>query len=459
MSKLKKGTGVLLPVFALPGKYGMGSLGKDACKFAKILSRNRIRYWQILPLSHTGSFHSPFAGVATQSGNPYFLDLDLLAKDKLLTKEELKAARSRKIDYDNLQGERIALLRTAFSRFNFDSKPFRAFISKGTSEDYALFMTAKTVFGDSFSDWDPLVRRRDPDALEALRTQYHEEYLFWNFLQFEFEKQWSAFKRCLHGAGIKLIGDLPFYCAAFGADVWTHPYLFRVDENLTPDPAFVPEGAAEAAGYDWSAHLEDGYAWWKARLASALKQYDLVRIGGCGKFEGPMEVLASERIIAEDMDTDLSSRLAGTGAVNAKVLLSAFHGEDENPNLPHNFQGRCAVYTGTHDNDTAKGYFSTLSAEEFILLRSRIALELERLGASVRLGADEQALAVALIHLALASDAEIAILPVQDILGLDSESRTNSPGTTAGNWQFRLDRQPSAHEMGRLKKLIKIYRR
>lgn len=460
MNKFKKGAGVLLPISALPGKYGMGSLGKDAYRFAKLLSHSAVKFWQILPLAQTGDLHSPFAGVASDSGNPYFLDLDILAKDKLLTKEELKGARSRRIDYDSLGTERIPLLRTAFSRFNFDSKSFRNYIASGASENYALYMTAKTVYGGSFRDWDEPLRRRDPEALEHLRTEHHEEYLFWNFLQYEFHKQWSALRRYLKGVGVKLIGDLPFYCAADSADVWAHPELFALDESLQPLTERIPGGAAEAAGYDWEANAKEGYAWWKARVEDALTKYDYVRIGGFSQFPAAKEAFpAADRIIAEDLQTDLTESLRSIGAVNAKVLLFAFDGDENNANLPHNFAGRCAVYTGTHDNDTVSGYFSSLSAEEFILLRSRIALELERLSMTVRLGADEGSLLDALIRLALGSDAEIAVFPMQDVLGLDSDARINLPGTTSGNWQFRLDRQPSAHEMGRLKKFIKIYRR
>ena len=460
MSKPKRGAGVLLPVSSLPGKYGMGSLGKEAYRFAKILSKNKFKYWQILPLAQTGCFHSPFAGVAASSGNPYFLDLDLLAKDKLLTKEELRSARSRHIDYDSLQKERYPLLRTAFSRFNFDSKAFRNYIASGVSEDYALYMTAKTVYGGDFRAWDEPLRRHEADALERLRTDYHEEYLFWNFLQYEFRKQWNALRRYLKKAGIKLIGDLPFYCAADSSDVWAHPELFALDDALSPVPDAVPAGAAEAAGYRWEAHRAQDYAWWKARVAEALSTYDYVRIGGFSKFEDAERIFSnSGHIIAEDVDCDVGSVLEKTGGIGARVLLLAFDGDEGNVNLPHNFSGRCAVYTGTHDNNTVSGYLSSLSAEEFILLRSRIALELATLGLSVRLGTDEGSMLDAFLHLALGSDAEIAILPVQDILGQDGDARINLPGTTEGNWQYRLNRQPTAHEMGRLKKLIKFYRR
>ena len=181
--KTERAAGVLCHISSLPGKYGCGSLGKEAYAFARMLHKSGVKYWQILPLVQTGYGDSPYSSVSCSSGNPYFIDLDELKKQKLLTAAELKGVERRgNVDYSALYEERYSLLRKAFSRFHFDGEEFRAYVKSGASEDYALFMTAKTVYGGAFSDWDEPLKRRDADALEHLRTEYHEEYLFWHFL-------------------------------------------------------------------------------------------------------------------------------------------------------------------------------------------------------------------------------------------------------------------------------------
>ncbi len=493
-SKFKRGAGVLCHISTLPGRYGVGSIGGDACRFAKLLAKSKVKYWQMLPLAQTGYGDSPYEAVSTASGNPYFIDLDLLYKDKLLTKEELKAARSDGIDYADLYSTRYPLLRTAFSRFNFDGKNFRAFIKSGISEDYALFMTAKVVYGGTFADWPESIKRHQADALEELRTEYHEEYLFWQFLQYEFQRQWTALKKYCRSLGVKLIGDLPLLCAYDSADVWAHPELFKLDEDLRPakvaggPPDYFSERGQRWGypAYDWPAHEEQGFVWWKGRLQAAMQMFDIVRIGHfvgldrCyelpadaegaegGVFtEGPGErifegINLAGRVIAEDLGAlreGAEKLLERTGIPGTKVLLFAFDGREDNEFLPHLYKENCVVYTSTHDSDTVSGRIDGMSAEEFILFRSRLAAELEACNVLARLGEEGEGIPEAFIRLALASKASIAIIPVQDILHLDSEARMNLPGTAEGNWTFRLAKLPSSFTMGRLKKMIKIYRR
>ncbi len=498
MRRAERSAGILCHISALPGKYGIGSL-KEARRFAVLLAKNGVKVWQILPLAQTGYGDSPYLSVSSHSGNPYFIDLDALGKRGLLARKEIKELRKRyrgaqKVDYAALYEERYATLRLAFSRFAFDDGDFRAFVNAGRFEDYALFMTAKTVYGGCFRDWEEGLRTHDAAALEALRTEHHEEYLFWQFLQYLFWGQWEEFREVCRSHGLKIVGDVPLYCAYDSADVWAHPELFNLDEELRPTgiSAAPPDEYSQAGQlwgtptYRWPAHEKENFAWWHARLGEALSVYDLVRIGhfrGLDHYyelpadsttteggewkEGPGKVLfkglsGRDRIIAEDLggsDDGVRDLLEKTGFPGMKVLLFAFDGAEDNANLPHNFADRCVVYTGTHDNDTVTGYLETLSAEEFYLFRSRVAAELEKMDVRVKLGAKGEGLPMAMIRLALASEAELAIFPIQDILRLPSASRMNCPGTTAGNWQFRLLRQPSAREMGRLKKWIKFYRR
>lgn len=486
----RRSAGVLCHISSLPGKYGVGSLGAEAYAFAKKLAKCGVAYWQVLPLQQTGYGNSPYQSVSCGSGNPYFIDLENLRKQGLLTKDELKGAvQTGNVDYVRLYSERYALLRKAYSRFFFDAPAFRDYVNEGTSEDYALFMTAKTVYGGSFCDWDEKLKFRDADALENLRTEYHEEYLFWHFLQYEFWLQWRALKSYCNKLGIRIIGDIPLYCAYDSADVWVHPELFKLDKNLTPTcVAGVPPDYFSETGqlwgnpvYDWKAHEKDGYAWWKARLTQALETYDVVRIdhfrgldryyeipygasdARVGKWQpGPkehlFEGLPQDGFIAEDLgtiDEGVKELLQKTGFPGMKVLLFAFDGNSENPFLLKNITENSVCYTGTHDNDTVKGYVERLSAEEYILFRSRLASELSAAGIVMNLGKDYQKIPEAFMRLAFASRANLAIVAMQDVLALGNEARMNFPGTDEGNWEFRLKSVPSYGCMRKLKKAIK----
>ncbi len=494
MSKqYEREAGVLCHISSLPGKYGIGSLGKEAYVFAKKLAKSGVKYWQVLPLVQTGYGDSPYSSVSCKSGNPYFIDLETLAKQKLLTREELKSAECKTLDYGELYNGRYLILRKAFSRFFFDGEEFREFVRSGIAEDYALFMTAKTVFGGTFCDWEEDIRLRKPEALEKLRTDYHEEYLFWQFLQYEFRREWFALKRYCNKLGLKIIGDIPLYVAYDSADVWTCPELFKLDKKLRPKKvAGVPPDYFSETGqlwgnpvYDWEKHKQDGYGWWKGRLNDALETYDVVRIDhfrGLDRYyeipygaetaeigewkEGPKEQLfegfSPKDIIAEDlgmMDEGVRELLKKTGFSGMKVLLFAFDGEPDNEFLPKNIGENCVCYTGTHDNDTVSGYAESLSAEEFILFRSRVAAALEESGILVQLGKQGEKLPEAFLHMALGSKARLAVIPVQDILGLDNSARMNYPGTVGGNWTFRLEHRIDPADWSKLKKMIKKYRR
>ena len=496
--KTARNTGVLCHISSLPGKYGIGNL-RDAARFARKLSSGGVTHWQILPLVQTGYGDSPYQSVSCTSGNPYFIDLDGLGKMGLLKKRELKTLRDRykgtKIDYGALYEERYQTLRLAFSRYPFDDEDFRLFVKKGEFEDYALFMTAKTVYGGSFCDWDEPLKRHTTEAIEQLRTEHHEEYLFWQFVQYIFWSQWEELHKGCLSAGLKIIGDIPLYVAYDSADVWAHPKLFKLDDDLKPKKiAGVPPDYFSAKGqlwgnpvYDWEAHEKEGYSWWHARIEAALATYDLVRIdhfrvidryyeitfgeedATCGEWqEGPKEKLFAglggkrKNIIAEDLgtiDDGVRELLQKTGFPGMKVLLFAFDGDPTNQYLPHNQPENCVCYTGTHDNDTVAGYTRALSAEEYILFRSRVAAELKACSLEVPLTNDPRSFATAFLAMALRSKARLAVLPIQDVLALDNAGRMNVPGTCEGNWQFRLTRLPSGQLLHRLKKMIKIYRR
>lgn len=491
---INRSAGVLCHISSLPGKYGIGSLGKEAHEFARLLRKSGFTYWQILPLVQTGFGDSPYQSVSSDSGNPYFIDLEALKKQKLLTKDELKAVRKSggSVDYGALYEERYATLRTAFSRFNFENADFRSFVKSGRAEEYALFMTAKSVYGGSFSDWDEPLCNHDEEALETLRTDHHEEYLFWQFLQYEFDLQWKSLKEECNRIGLKIVGDIPLYVAYDSADVWAHSELFKLDKAKKCEKvAGVPPDYFSEKGqlwgnpiYDWNAHEKTDFAWWKKRFERAFEIYDVVRIDhfrGIDRYyeidagaedategkwrDGPKEKLfggVKGEIIAEDLgvqDDGVLSLLKKTGFPGMKVLLFAFDSNTENPYLPHGYDENCVCYTGTHDNDTVAGYCKGLSAEELILFRSNIASEMQKTGLGIPIGDKPESIAESLVHLCLASRARLAIVPVQDILGLDNESRMNLPGTGEGNWKFRLESLPAGKCMRKLKKMIKFYER
>ena len=491
----RKETGVLCHISSLPGKYGIGSLGKEAYKFAKLLAKSGVRYWQVLPLVQTGYGDSPYSSVACTSGNPYFIDLDMLAGEDLLTKQELLAAQhTGVVDYGALYNERYVTLRKAFSRFFFDSEEFRAFVKSGVCEDYALFMTAKKVYGENFLVWDEPLKYRDPEALEKLRTDFHEEYLFWNFLQYEFRRKWQALKSYCNGLGIKIIGDIPLYVAGDSADVWAHQELFKLDKELRPTKvAGVPPDYFSETGqlwgnpiYDWAVHEKEKFAWWTMRLNHALETYDIVRIDhfrGIDRYyeipafaenatkgewkAGPGKKLFAgigdrSRFIAEDlgiMDEGVVALREELGFPGMKVMLFAFDGNPKNDFLPANIPENSVCYTGTHDNDTVAGYVKSLSAEDLLLFRSRVAQALQEQKKFIRLGKRPEEISEALCKLVLSTKANLAVLPVQDILGLDNSARMNRPSTEHGNWCFRLERMPKGGIMHRLKRWIKVYRR
>ena len=355
-------------------------------------------------------------------------------------------------------------------------------------------MTAKQVYGENFLSWDDPLKFREADALEKLRTDFHEEYLFWNFLQYEFRRQWFALKSYCNGLGLKIIGDIPLYVAADSADVWAHPELFKLDKDLRPiKVAGVPPDYFSETGqlwgnpiYDWKAHEKEGFRWWAGRMESAFLLYDVVRIdhfrgidryyeipafaenaiGGVWQ-DGPKEKLfaavdCKDRVIAEDlgeMDEGVRALRLKLGFPGMKVLLFAFDGNEENEFLPVNIEEKSVCYTGTHDNDTVAGYVKSLSAEEFLLFRSRVATALAEEGIWVPLGETSKGFPEALTRLALASRSRLAVIPVLDILGLDNEARMNCPGTDSGNWRFRLSRLPRGSVMRKFRRMLKKYKR
>lgn len=494
MKKFQRGAGVLCHISSLPGKYGIGTFGKSAYEFADFLVKAKVKYWQILPLTQTGYGDSPYQSVCCNSGNPYFIDPDILRDDGLLTDAELDEITTgiSKVDYAALYNERYATLKIAFSRFDRTNAEFAAFKQSGEFDDYALFMTLKNEFCRPLDSLPDEYKYRDPAALDKFRADNVDEYDFWLFLQFEFRRQWFALKKYVNLLGIKIIGDIPLYVAYDSSDVWANPGLFMLDERLNPVAvAGVPPDYFSKTGqlwgnplYDWEAMSRDNYAWWVERVKKASTLYDIVRIDhfrGLDRFyaipaysdtamngewlDGPRyglfeqieKALGDVPVIAEDLgilDDGVVELIERTGFPGMKILQFAFDGAPDNAYLPANIYENSVTYTGTHDNDTVLGFLNAMTAEEFRQFKCRLADALKSEGIELNFTTRKQTV-WAVVTCALATRSDLAVLPVQDVLCLNQTSRMNIPSTRSGNWQFRLTEIPSPSVAAKLKKLIK----
>ena len=408
-----RASGILLPVFSLWSPNGIGCFSREAYQWVDFLVKAGQRYWQILPLGPTSFGDSPYQSFSTYAGNPYFIDLEALVKEKLLTRAQINAADmgsdERYIDYGKLYHERMPLLKKAYQKSKKTPDP--AFVEFWTKnawwlDDYALFMAVKDVFGGaSWDQWAEDIRFRWDNAIWYYKETYKEEVGFYAWLQYIFAKQWRALKDYANEKGVKIIGDLPIYVAYDSADVWAHPELFQLrDDRMPAAVAGCPPDGFSADGqlwgnplYRWERHRNTGYVWWIGRIEQCFQMYDVVRIDHFRGFDeyysipagdrtavngrwekGPgMELfraiknrLGQKEIIAEDLGymTDSVRRMVKeSGYPNMKVLEFAFDSRDSsgaNDYLPHNYETNCVAYTGTHDNETVLGWLSSIKKSE-----------------------------------------------------------------------------------------------
>lgn len=465
-------SGILMPIFSLPSKGGIGTLGKEAYRFVDFLQKSGQSWWQILPLNPTNYGDSPYQSFSSYAGNPYFIDPELLIEDGLITKEEFNSfdfgCDNSTIDYGKLYENRIKMLKIAFSRFTPD-KEYKAFCEDNAFwlEEYALFMALKNAHNDiAWENWEEELRLREPKTIDKAKTDYAETMELYRFIQFVFAKQWFALKDYANEKGIGIIGDIPIYVAYDSADVWSDPKQFQLDKDLKPRAVAgcPPDDFSEDGQlwgnplYDWSYMKKDGFSWWKRRMGFALKLYDMVRIDHFRGFEsywsipygdktakggkwvkGPNMALFNEfkkefgedmPIIAEDLGfltPEVLSMLKKSGFPGMKVLQFAFTADVDSGYLPHNYNNNCVVYTGTHDNDTVLGWVADASEKDLDMARRYLHVD------------DSEGFNWAMMRAALMSVGDICILTMQDIIGLGSEARINIPSTLGGNWQWRID--------------------
>lgn len=486
---MKKLSGILMPVFALPGDYGIGTFGKEAYAFVDFLRASGQKVWQMLPLSQTVFGDSPYQTTADCSFNPYFCDLEDLFQKGLLTQKELDGAKESvtKVNYGKLYKKRTALLKKAFFRFDC-SDEFLDFVNSKKYYDYSAFMTAKGLYGEikNFPDW---LKNGNKRLIGEFLLDNAEDFLFYNFTQFIIEKQFFKLKKYANENGVKLLGDLPLYVALDSADVWKNKNLFILDEDFSPKKvAGVPPDYFSADGqlwgnpiYDYDEMKKDGFKWWKARLKRSLSRFDLLRIDhfrGLDRFWAiPFgesaktgewvkaygeEILSSvnkKSLIAEDLgviDDGVINLLKATGLPGMKVLLFAFDGNPNNPYLPKNVSENSVAYVGTHDNDTALGYAKSLTAEEFKCFSSSVNAILPDGVNKIKTKKD---VAPTLIEVALSTNANLTVLSFADLIGADNSYRINTP-STVGNWTVRFKKEHFSKELAkRIFNLTKKYGR
>ena len=493
---MKRSAGILLPVFSLPSPGGIGCFSKEAYEFVDFLKAAGVRCWQVLPMGPTGYGDSPYQSFSTFAGNPYFIDPETLVAEGLLTNKEASSgasfSASGRIDYALLYRERYQLLRLAFGRTEHWREKERKRFGAGNGEwlpDYALFMALKDAHGgQSFFTWEEGLKKRDKTALEEAKRQYAEEIAFYEFLQFEFEREFMALKSYAGEKGIRIIGDLPIYVALDSADVWASPELFALDQNGDPKAVagcppdyFAPTGQLWGNPlYDWKAHEKQGYSWWIRRIRHVFHIFDMVRIDhfrgfeayysipfgeptaehgvwekgpGIRLFKAVKKELGKLDIIAEDLGfltKDVRKLLKKSGYPGMKVLQFAF-GEEDSEYLTYHHPENSVAYTGTHDNPTTLAWAEELPKKERRRLCAYLGLPPE---------ASSKELLRGLVRETLVSPAALAVIPLQDLLELGKEARINVPSTLGGNWEWRLSGGELTEELAKkLKKQLKLFGR
>ena len=493
---MNRAAGILLPITSLPSKYGIGCFSKSAYDFADWLKKAGQTYWQILPLGPTSYGDSPYQSFSTFAGNPYFISLEALIEEGVLTKEECDEAdfgkRLDDINYEKMYHSRYPLLHKAYERSNISENPdYQKFLSENNwwLSDYALFMALKDRFeGVPWNEWPEDIRLRYGYSMDYYRKELYFEIEFQQYMQFKFFEQWNALKAYVNEAGIRIIGDIPIYVAMDSADAWAHPELFQLDEHNVPYAvAGCPPDGFSADGqlwgnplYRWDYHRSTDYAWWMSRLYFCFRMYDVLRIDHFRGFDeyysipfgdksainghwekGPgielfhcMERhLGKHDVIAEDLGyvTDSVRQLVrDSGFPGMKVLVFEFDSRDSgsaNDYLPHNYTENCVAYTGTHDNETITGWFTSIKKEERQLARDYLCDQ----------HTPQKLLYRSFISLVMRSSAKTCIIPMQDYMGLDNDCRTNKPSTVGINWRWRMTEDDLSDEL--LEEILAVTKR
>lgn len=481
-------------ISSIPSRYGIGKLGRNAYDFVDFLVKSGVKCWQILPLTPTSYGDSPYSSFSAYAGNPYFIDFDILKHQGLLNDEDYQYIEweqsADSIDYTALYENCFNVLKIAFSNYRKElSKNYDNFISQNSFwlEDYALYMTLKFQNdGKPWFEWDKKYALRNANSIKSIKTKFAKDIEFFKFIQYKFYEQWFELKKYANDKGIEIIGDIPIYVAYDSADVWSKPELFRLNKDGSPiDVAGCPPDVFSPKGqlwgnpiYNWNVHKKDKYSWWVSRIKYASQIYDIVRIDHFRGFEsyytipfgsedavvgkwckGPdyelfqtlEDKLGKLNIIAEDLGfitPEVQELLNKTGFPGMKVLQFAFDSPN-NQYLPQNYtSSNCIAYTGTHDNDTIKGWVSSQDKKTIKFCKKYLKVK------------KKKHLPWAIIELTWSSVASIAVAQIQDFLDVGSEGRMNTPSTLGNNWQFRTKKSDFTNELAeKIYKLNEIYNR
>ncbi len=475
---MKRASGVLMPVFSLPNDYSIGSFGKEALQWIDFLHESGFSYWQVLPFGVTDTVHSPYQSYSAFGGNPFFVDLETLYSQGLITLEELQSAKEKTpylCEYDRLEQERMTLLTLAASRAT-NGEEIEAFINENPYlEEFCRFMALREQNNNTcFTRW----KVQKPDG---------KKVFVWQFIQFHFHKQWKRVLDYAHQKGISIIGDLPIYVSFDSCDVWCHPEQFLLDEKGYPTHVagcppdyFAKDGQLWGNPlYRWEEMKKEGFSWWKDRLSYQFSLFDGVRLDHFRGFEafwavpadaktavsgswvkGPgidfvnamKEVAGDKLLIAEDLGDitkEVIDLMEESELPGMRVFQFAFLGGD-NPHLPHNYIQNCVAYSGTHDNNTLLGYLFEMDEHTRGQMIAYCGANGYDWGNSWR----------DVIRVMMASTANLVIFPVQDLLGYGSDTRVNTPGVANDNWQVRFtSSQLSSIDADWLKHLHKLYYR
>ena len=470
-----------MPIFSLPSRYGIGTLGEESYKFVDFLKKSGQKIWQILPLSPTGFGNSPYQSCSAFAGNHYLIDLETLIDEGLLKKQEAESffwgEKEEKVDFGALYESRKKVLRLAYNRF-VPTEDYNEFIEKNKNWlfEYALFAAIKEEFGGKpWTEWPEELRLRDEKALLEKEEELSDEISFTCFLQYEFFSQWEKLRGYANEKGIKIVGDIPIYVPLDSADVWTEPGEFLLDEKLNPKRvAGCPPDSFSADGqlwgnpiYDWEKMKASGFKWWINRLGAAKHMYDIIRIDHFRGFESYWSIPAGDKtamngrwemgpgmdfinavktvpevdFIAEDLGyvtPEVRKLQEDSGYPGMKVMQFAFDSREAGNYLPHTYPENSVVYSGTHDNPTLVQWLSDVAESDLLEGKAYLGLS------------EEEGFAEGLIRGSMASISRICVIQMQDWLGLGEEARMNTPGILSDkNWSWRAKPGFDSEELGK----------
>ncbi|MCQ2082007.1 MAG: 4-alpha-glucanotransferase [Lachnospiraceae bacterium] len=497
---MDRACGVLLPIFSLPSKYGIGCFSKEAYEFVDFLADGGQTYWQILPLGPTSYGDSPYQSFSTFAGNPYFIDLEELIKRGWIEKELCESIDwgstdgkngSDYVDYEKIFKNRFTVLRKAYEKSHIvRNKKYRKFVkqNKAWLDNYALYMAVKEAHNlVSYLEWEEDIRLRTKEAVKMWTKKLKSEIGFYKFIQFMFYSQWMELKDYANKKGIKIVGDIPIYVSLDSADTWANPELFQLDEKGYPlrvagcPPDYFAEDGQLWGNplYDWKANKRTGYKWWIERFTKSFELYDVVRIDhfrgfdeyysipygeetarngewvkgpGYDLFKKVKKKLGNKPVIAEDLGfiTDsVRELIKECGYPGMKIMTYGFDPEDDSEHTPYTYDKNIVIYTGTHDNDTINEYFHNIMSEE----------NREYVKKYMNFTDDDDA-NIEYIRCGMASVADTAIFPIQDYLGLMNEAKINTPATLGNNWKWRLIPGKLTKELqSKMKEMAEIYHR